>query len=571
MSRRVKCFLGFFILISFLFFFMTPVNAQTGIEYAYLLNLPSPTAHSIWTTAWTNPLQGNRDILSSGLNYAYLYSCCTPITQFYQPKISFPWQYFYKSSPTPKTKPKKLPFEDIRIIEMGPLYAQLFESYRYLFVADYKGADMAVRDVCGHEQQFNHIFEIMLDPDNFITDPNETRSYWISRGADPDKFDAEPDPVISAMMGREFTVDTDLPIFVDTNMFLGGSTAERLIQQGTLDWDMRVISNGATGNSAIRIKPLPVDPYDGMPTYLTSNDSSFEAIAMYGKSYYNPTLVFLLESALWNAGLTIWPNIAALDFTPDTFDSLVVRIEAGNGVDSDVVTFPIDVVHYPVNNYDPVLCQQVEDQTFYVGEVGQYPVNFIDPDCFVFSMSPPPPAIFTKGFRCTGTFREDMDGMTWGLTINNLPSYQYGPWIEQIVHPEIGLIAWVPVFEGTFDVNLMCMDENGGMCVAEFVIAAKIRGGRPNHHPVVLNAPTGTVTIKAGEEYILTAPDLIVEDPDGDQVYAHCNIGEISRGPDDSFIWKFQGNNSGSYMVELIFYDIRGGYAIREFVLEVKP
>ncbi|MGA1795344.1 MAG: hypothetical protein ACMUIL_05725 [bacterium] len=77
--------------------------------------------------------------------------------------------------------------------------------------------------------------------------------------------------------------------------------------------------------------------------------------------------------------------------------------------------------------------------------------------------------------------------------------------------------------------------------------------------------------MKAGEEFILHSPNFAVEDPDGDEIYASCNIGSCGRAPDGSFIWKFQSNFPGSYMVEIIFYDIRGGYAIMEFFLDVKP
>ena len=327
---------------------------------------------------------------------------------------------------------------------------------------------MEIRDQYGHVSQFDHIFEIMLNVDHFITDPNEIAACWISQGADPNKFDTEPDPDISALMGRDFTVDINLPIFTDTNLRLGGSFAQRLIQQGTLDWDIKVKVTEENEIKAMRFKSLPVDPYDGMPTYLTSNDSGSEAIAVYGKSYYHPALVFILESALWNAGLTVWPNIAALDFTPQYFKDLIVTIEVSHWIESDVTTFPINVVNYPVNNYAPVLCQPVEDQTFYLGEVNEYFVNFIDPDSFIFCMSTAPATTHTPAIA--GAFRTDMDGLSYEKIINGLPNYPFCPWPDNCYEPNTNLFTWVPKFEDVYDVILACIDARGGSVFAELTI-----------------------------------------------------------------------------------------------------
>jgi hypothetical protein len=415
----------------------------------------------------------------------------------------------------------------------------------------------------------------MLNVNNFITDPNEIEDYWIKVGADPNLFGEEPDPVVSAILDRDFTVDPTLPIFADPNLRIDpntneiGYTAQCVIDQGTLGWNSTIGGYGANGVQSFLLQPLPVFPYDGMPTYMPAYYASLDAIAVYGKPYFNPTLVFFLESALWNAGVQVWPNIAALDYTPQYFEDLIVTIEVTNGVHSDVRTFPISVVNYPVENYPPVLQLDIDDQIFYVGEVGTYIVNFIDPDCFIFSMSPAPATTHTPAIA--GSFRTDMDGLTWGLTINGLPNYQYGPWIEQIINPCSGLISWAPKFEGAYDAIISCSDARGGSAFGEITIFCVNRGTWLNHPPIILGGPTQPVVIKAGEEFILHTPNFSVEDPDGDQIYASCNIGTCGRGPDGSFMWKFQSNFPGSYMVEIIFYDIRGGYAIMEFFLDVKP
>ena len=89
------------------------------------------------------------------------------------------------------------------------------------------------------------------------------------------------------------------------------------------------------------------------------------------------------------------------------------------------------------------------------------------------------------------------------------------------------------------------------------------------HPPIILQRPNLPIKIKAGEEFI--SPEFEVEDPDGDEIYAAYNVGACKRITDGSFIWKFQTNFPGLYHVEIIFYDIRGNYAITEFQINVDP
>jgi hypothetical protein len=461
------------------------------------------------------------------------------------------------------------------MFEMGPLYAQIFEPYRYLFIADYAGASVTSH-TDGEDHEISHLTDLMLNPGNFllVQDPNDPNDpvvrYWTDMGADPNLF-GEADPNLEDEFGREFAVDLSLPIFADPNLRVGGSAAETIINQGTLGWNATIGGYGANGIQAFLLQPLPVFPYDGMPTYLPAYYAAIDAILALGKPYYQPGLVFLLEGALWNAGVTVWPNIAALDYTPQYFEDLIVTIEVTNGVHSDVRTFPISVVNYPVENYPPVLQLDIDDQIFYVGQPNAYIVNFIDPDCFIFSMSGAPATTHVPGIPISAAFRTDMDDLTWGMTINGLTAYQYGPWIETIINPCTGLISWVPKFEGAYDAVVTCSDARGGTAFGEITIFCVNSGTWLNHPPIILGGPTQPVVIKAGEEFILHTPNFAVEDPDGDQIYASCNIGTCGRAPDGSFIWKFQSNFPGSYMVEIIFYDIRGGYAIMEFFLDVKP
>ena len=167
--------------------------------------------------------------------------------------------------------------------------------------------------------------------------------------------------------------------------------------------------------------------------------------------------------------------------------------------------------------------------------------------------------------------RTDQDHLTYQISLNGLPFYQYGPWIEDIINPCNGLINWVPKFEGSYNTIVTCTDDRGATAFGGITIFAVSRGTWLNHPPIIKGTPTVPRVIKAGEEVIFGAPDFSVEDPDGDEIYASCNIGSVGRTNRGNFIWTFQTNFPGLYHVEILFYDIRGGYAILEFPVEVKP
>jgi hypothetical protein len=459
------------------------------------------------------------------------------------------------------------------LFEMGPLYAQIFEPYRFLFIADYSGAKINV-----FGENYDRVQDLLLDLNNFITDEDDIRATWAAdSGVDPNLDDPNFILAVSEwasdpnQLGYEFTVDLALPVLADANMRIGGSNNAALRGLGTLGWNGTVNSYGANAIQAFLIEPLPIFPYDGMPTYLPSY---YAAVAVINSQFCNeaqfgPALTFILESALWNAGVQFWPNIAALDWTPQYFEDLIVTIEVTNGVHSDVRTIPMSVVNYPVENYAPVLQLNIEDRIFYVGQRGQYAMLFLDPDCYIFSLSSNPatshkPAIF-------GDIRTDQENIFYQMTLNGMPSYQYGPWIESIIDPSNGLISFTPKFEGAYDVVVTATDNRGFTGFGEITIFAVNAGTWLNHPPIITSRPTQPVTLKAGQEFILHSPKIQVEDPDGDQLYASCNIGSCGRMADGSFMWRFQSNFPGSYNVEIVFYDIRGGYAIMDFFVDVKP
>ena len=156
-----------------------------------------------------------------------------------------------------------------------------------------------------------------------------------------------------------------------------------------------------------------------------------------------------------------------------------------------------------------------------------------------------------------------MDGLFWQMRIRR--SWPR-PWP---LSP--GLFSWTPKFEGKYDGEVTCTDNFGGKGLVKFTLFVVNNGSLLNHPPIILCGPTQTMIINAGEEFILHPLLFLVVDPDGDEIYASCNVGTCGHTADGSHMWKFQSNIPGSYMVEIVFYDIRGGYAIMEFTLEVKP
>jgi len=475
------------------------------------------------------------------------------------------------------------------LFEPGPRYAQIFEPYRYLFVADYEGS--VIR---GFGRSEARIIDLMLNPENFVTDPNRIQAIWMSdladQGQDPNYANpASPkygtrQPYLTDIMnrGEDFVIDINLPVFSDPNLREGGTMAKEVRGLESLHWNATIGSVGANGVQAFLIQPLPINPYDGMPTYIPAYYASIDAIDALGKTHYGPALCFALESAMWNAGFVSWPNVAYMDYTPQYFEDLIVTIEVTNDAHSDIRTFPISVVNYPVENYAPVIQVDIDDQIFKVGAepdpeegTNTYVITFVDPDCFIFSLAQfegrQPATTHVPGFPVNAQFRTDQDNLTYRATLNGLPAYAYGSWINEIIDPYSGLIRFTPRFEGSLVTIVRCTDPYGATEFGEINIFCINPGTWLNHPPVISGGPTNPVVIRAGEEIILHAPYFNIYDPDGDQMYASCNIGSCGRSEDGAFIWTFQSNFPGIYHVEVFIYDIRGGYAILWFPVYIKP
>ncbi|MGA1842855.1 MAG: hypothetical protein ACMUIU_19735 [bacterium] len=455
---------------------------------------------------------------------------------------------------------------DPYLFKIGPRYAQIFEHYRYLFFADYETGAKPVSKVTDFLLVDNFV-------DLFITDPNDIADIWVNEyGADPNKFGKEPDTNVSALMGKDFIVDPQLPIFADANFRLGNNAYIAYIPNTkinqTLNWNATVGGIGANGVQFFEVTPLEINPYDGMPTYIPVYYNALSFIAAFGKTFIGPQAAYYLESALYNAGFTFWPNIAKLDFIPQFFEDIIVSLEVSNGRISDMETFPISVVNYPVENYPPYI-EDVDDQIFYVGSTNNYVVGAIDADCTIFSLSVSPTTSHKPA--TWGEFRTDMDTISWTFTLRGQPSYQYGPWIQSMIDPCSGLISFTPKFEGAYNGWLVAIDNRGASGLAYFTIFCVNKGTWLNHPPIIIRDWESPIITKAGEKIILSDPMFQIIDPDGDAIATSSNIGSCGCTCAGKFIWSFQPNFPGIYNLELFAFDIRGGYAILEEQIIVKP
>jgi len=485
------------------------------------------------------------------------------------------------------------PQGSLDIFELGPLYAQIFEPYRYILMAEY------VTD-----RPIKKISDVMFPKDPkqriFITDPNEIRDVWISDllSLDPNyhvidpkhpQYDpnymkrwipgdpdfGKPDPVAGMHLRKGFFIDSTLPIFADKRYRIGGSMSAELRSHGTLGWNTSINGYGQNAIQAFFFKPLPINPYDGMPTYIMNKFSGIEAITRYGQSHFGPAQCFSLESALWNSGVELWPNIAYMDYTPQYFEDLIISVEVSNGITSEVLTFPVSVVNYPVENYPPQAQPRICPRLFPINEKSTCVLFFLDPDCFIFSMAQlqgrQPATTHIPGWPINdwSEIRNDQDSLLYRCDLSGFPTYIYGPWIEDTFDPYTGLFELTPKFEGINRLIVTCTDSRGATGFGDRPVLSVNQNSWLNHPPMTLTTPSRPQVARAGEEIIIN--QIRVVDPDGGQVYASCNIGSVGRTAEGTFIWSFQTNFPGQYIVEILFFDIRGGSTAIQFPLDVKP
>lgn len=470
------------------------------------------------------------------------------------------------------------------LMEIGARYAQLFEPYRFLLMAEYQS-----------DGEIARITDLLLDSRNFITGRSEIIDAWIKDSeiegivqVDPNYLDpnhplyGQPEPYYSRLLGRDFIIDINLPLFADPAFRIGGNISKHLLDQA-LVWKASVGYYAHKGTKTILIEPLPIDPYDGMPTYIMLYYySAFSAIhsenrfpsPSFGLGHYGTLECYILESAMWNAGFTKWPNIAFMDYTPQVVENLIVTVEVTNGIASDVETFPIYVVNYPIENYSPVVQRLICARLFPVGKEHECLILFADPDSFIFSLSQfegRTPATSHLPALLGNEIRDDQDNLIYSISVNGLPSYQYGPWSERMIDPFSGLTTLTPKFEGTLFTIITCTDNFNGISVGSRPIYTVNEGTFLNHAPLIVGAPKSPQITKAGQEFFLSFPRITAIDPDGEPVYVSCNIGSIGKTIDGRVIWTIHTSFSGLYNVELIFYDAQGAYRKLQFLVDVVP
>ncbi|MBN2372214.1 hypothetical protein JXL19_00295 [bacterium] len=277
-----------------------------------------------------------------------------------------------------------------------------------------------------------------------------------------------------------------------------------------------------------------------------------------------------------------------LEFTPQTFEDLIITImvTAPGGL-SDMETFSLSVVNYPVVNHPPYL-EEIEDDVYILGENG---------------------GVFKKEFICYDQDIEDDPGITFGeeslhagnikytAFIDGQTNYNYGPWQKPLIpEPFKPRIEFSPVFEGIHNIVVIAEDQRGFSAITEFRLAVVNMGTWLNHPPLLCEDIDSPQAAKAGEMFTIPIEFF---DPDGDTVYYSCNIGSITRMTDEMLdkclgstsssigqtvgesdrygryvsgaVYTFTTHYPGRYFIEIIAYDIRGGYCIVSFLLDIQP
>ncbi|MEW6381727.1 MAG: hypothetical protein AB1611_19285 [bacterium] len=265
-----------------------------------------------------------------------------------------------------------------------------------------------------------------------------------------------------------------------------------------------------------------------------------------------------LQYALINSGFSYLPNVIVLRMQGQVLEELIVTCEVSDGRLSDVETFPVSVVNYPVTNNPPKI-EQLSDQCF---EVGQVPSQR---DIIMGGLSMSDDQVITNVYTITATDSDPGDILTYSATLNGLPSYQYGPWMESIIDPFRGVIAFTPQFEGSFQCVVTVRDSRGMAAVSSFNLFCINRGTWLNHPPIVVEQIQSPQQCRAGE--LFTLSELKMFDPDDQKIFYSCNIGAVSNDG----VFTIQTQYPGQYLVQITGYDSLGGCVTQQFLLDVTP
>ncbi|MGA1863493.1 MAG: hypothetical protein ACMUHX_00360 [bacterium] len=334
-----------------------------------------------------------------------------------------------------------------------------------------------------------------------------------------------------------------------------------------------------------------ISVYDRSDLDITSSDGMYDFFATIGGYGYQgiqtSDMIFRVKEDPNNPGRYLKCSIndpacivnkAILEFIPHTFEDLIITVRVTDpGGLSDIETFPLSVVNYPIVNHPPYL-EEIENDVYLIGSNEGY---------------------FEKEFICYDQDEEDYPGtttesgnITYKAFIDSQPNYHYGPWQYSLIpDPHKPVIRFSPRFEGTHQITVIATDQRGLSAVTGFTLVVVNYGTWMNHPPVLCEDIDSPQVVRAGS--MVTIP-IEFFDPDQEPIYYYCNIGsitEIKEGfgntPDSSIgltndtdkygryvsgaIYSFTSHFPGTYLIQITAYDIRGGYSIAEFVLNVQP
>ncbi|MEW6381411.1 MAG: hypothetical protein AB1611_17665 [bacterium] len=261
-----------------------------------------------------------------------------------------------------------------------------------------------------------------------------------------------------------------------------------------------------------------------------------------GSNTSNLALRLPLDPNDVNAGIA--PDIVLMQFVPQVLEDLIVTVRVTDGLLSDVETFPLSVVNYPVYGINhPPLLEELNAAVARVGEEFVYDVLARDPDG---------------------------DIITYSATINGLPSYQFGPWNFNIINPVTGQIRFTPYFEGQFEIMVTVQDSRGMRTQGPIYLTVSNPGTWLNHNPVLGQHIQNPQVAKAGVPFSVPVEFI---DPDGDKLFYSCNVGSVTERTDGAqgAVFSFFTYFPGQYLVKITAYDERGGLAEQTFILDVQP
>jgi hypothetical protein len=267
-----------------------------------------------------------------------------------------------------------------------------------------------------------------------------------------------------------------------------------------------------------------------------------------GEPYLHTNEIATIQEALYYGGYQYWPTVAKLQLpAQQTFENMVVTVSCTDGLSEDIESFMIETVNYPVTNHPPVI-EDVDDQIFYVGRGNQqYQLNATDADSFTLSAG--------NSYQA----QTDIQDLIWTAYLDGYPSYTYGPFQETLINQKSGLISFDALFVGAYEMIVTVRDPKGAEAYAAFTIYCVNESTWMNHPPIVLGDWDHPMIGKQGQELMLHFTDIV--DPDGEALYYSCNIGSMGYVNGEP-VWSFQTEYPGTYMVEIVAYDMNGGYVV---------